>query len=175
MNGPMKSTTEKLVDYMEASLRQAGEDLPCTKEALMVFSTGKRSEIDCFDLVNLDNQSYCDAFYMLSYNNYPTPDYIERWKKEAEQLPREKFQKTFTTFFTHEDRFSRQHVRLYNCMYLDLSAFKVDIKKRAKRLKSTDIPGYRIKVYHTFLPLYMRLPMSNRMWLKKHYRKYFFT
>ena len=158
-------TTDKLIDYLDRKLREDGSELPCTKEALRAFSKGKRAEIDCFELINLDNKSFRDAFYMFTFNNYPKPEFIESWEQDAELMQRREFQKKFLAAFTSDISFMRQHVRLYNCMYLDPSSF---------RPKTAHKTGTRIKVYHTFLPLYMRLPMRFRMYLKEHYRKYFF-
>lgn len=160
VNHAPTDTTDKLIDYLDQKLREDGSTLPCSKEALQVFSKGKRGEVDCFDFVNLDNESFRDALYMRCFNAFPPPQFTVSWEERIKQ-PRDVFQKEYVASLTRDPRFMHIPVRLHNCIYLDPSVYKTHLVSIWK------VMG---RIYSTFKPLYLRLPMNMRMRLKRLFR-----
>ena len=160
MNLTPTDTTEKLIDYLDQKLREGGSELPCAKEALRVFSNGKRGDVDCFDFVNLKNECFRDAFFMRCYNDYPSQQFIKAWEERIE-LPKDEFQKKYVEDLTRGPHFMSGQVKLHNCIYLDPSIYKTHLAGIRK------ITG---RIYSVFKPLYLRLPISIRVLLKRQFR-----
>ena len=153
-------TTGKLIDYLDQKLRDDGSTLPCSKEALRIFSSGKRGDVDCFDLINLDNESFRDAFYMRCFNVFPSQQFITSWEERIKQ-PKDAFQKEYVESLTKDPHFMHAQVKLHNCIYLDPSVYKTHLVSIWKILG---------KIYSVFKPLYLRLPINMRIWLKRRFR-----
>lgn len=160
MNLVLSETTEKLIDYLDHKLREDGSELPCSKEALRVFSDGKRRDIDCFDFVNLDNECFRDALFMCCFNDYPSQQFIKAWEERI-KLPKDEFQKKYVEALTRGPHFMSGQVKLHNCIYLDPSIYKTFLARRRKITR---------RIYSVLRPLYLRLPVSIRMLRKKRFR-----
>ncbi len=158
--GTQQTTTERLYSILEARLQAQGEDLPCTREALRVYSESPRADLDYLKLINLDNRSFFDACYMIAFNTYPPAHYVEQWQSDMEQLSREAFQKKFINAFIRLPDIRKWNVRIRNCPYLTPPA----------KLRT----GLRTRVYRTFLPVYKRLPASAKRRIKQVLWKFFF-
>ena len=151
------SLSDKLYALAAERLKEHGESLPCTLDAMHVFAQSPRAELDYLQLINLDNRSLVDACYAISFY-FPPPDhYIDQWKEDIENLSKDEFHKKFMNSFVHLPDFGKKHVRLRNCICLDMPA------------KFRQSPGVRLRIwiYSTFKPMYMRLPVATRQRLKK--------
>lgn len=162
------NTAQDLYNYIEEKAKLVNVDLPCTKDALIAYATMGRGEIDCIELMNLDNLSFCEAFYLLSFNIQPTKAFYEQWKEKAEILSREEFRKVFVESFTKRPDFSTFHVKLYNCVYLTEPQFDPE--------KLYDLPELNglAFIYLKLKPFYLKLPLRVRLILKKLFRNMFF-
>lgn len=167
MNFPKNAgTSEKIYLLMERSLTERGEFLPCTMDALRAYASEGRAEIDYLKLINLDNRSFFDAVYTISFNTVPPANYIDQWQRFMETLPKEKFQQKFINSFVQRRDFGTRHVRLRNCTCLDMPARNKGDKQVKKPFKET--------IFQTLKPLYLKLPESAREKLKVLLWNYFF-
>lgn len=167
MNFPeCAGTSEKLYLLMEQRLREVQEELPCTMDALRAYASEGRAEIDYLKLINLDNRSFFDAVYTISFNTIPPADYVDSWKRAIETLPKEKFQRKFMNSFVRRRDFAVRHVRLRNCICLDLPAADRNGDYKEKPFKE--------RVFQTLRPVYLKLPKPVREKLKTLLWNYFF-
>ena len=156
-------TSQKIYRMIEQSLERTGESLPWTMESLTVYAVEGRGDIDYLKLINLDNRSFMEVFYMLAFNAMPAKEYIEFWDDDVETLPRNQFQQKFVQSFVQRPDFASRHVRLRNCTCINALDFST------KRLR------FRERVYVHLQPLYMKLPCGMRSCLKKMLWKFLFT
>ncbi len=152
MTGP--GTSERLYQLLEERVKAQGETLPCTMDALRVYASEGRKELDYLKLMELDNRSFFDVCYCLAFNIYPPAHYLEQWKNDIETLPKEEFQRRFLIGFSRLPLYGQWHVRLRNCFCLS----------------PEDMNGFSGKLYawlydHFHGP-YLRLPESVRHFLK---------
>lgn len=156
-------TSQRIYQMIAHELENTVESLPWTMEALSVYAAEGRGDIDYLKLINLDNRSFMEAFYMLAFNAIPAKEYIEFWKDDVEILPRDQFQQKLVNSFVRRPDFSSRHVRLRNCICINALDFS------PRRLR------FRERVYVRLQPLYMKLPHGVRTCLKKALWKFFFT
>lgn len=156
-------TSQQIYQMIAQKLEGTGESLPWTMESLSVYAVEGRGDIDYLKLVNLDNRSFMEAFYMLAFNAMPAAEYLEFWEADVETLPKDQFQKKFVNSFVQRPDFSTRYVRLRNCTCINALDFS------PRRLR------FREKVYVRLQPLYMKLPQGVRACLKKMLWKLFFT
>jgi len=161
------STSEKIYLLMEQRLSERNESLPCTMDALRVYASESRAEIDYLKLINLDNRSFFDAVYIISFNTVPPADYVNLWQKSIETLPREKFQRKFMNSFVQRRDFATRHVRLRNCICLDIPAKNAGGKWGKKPFKE--------KIFQMLKPVYLKFPEPAREKLKAFLWDYFFV
>lgn len=112
-------TGDVLYQKIADNLHKSGEELPCTPEAFHLYATEGRADIDYLKLINLDNRSFLEAVYILSYNTLPPRDYLQLWQRWILTLPKEEFQRRFINSFVNSSDFGVRHVRLRNCICLD--------------------------------------------------------
>ena len=150
-------TSEKLYQFLSKRLEQEGESLPCTLDAMKVYARSARAELDYLDLINLDNRSLVDACYSISFNFSPPDDYIDQWREDIEKLSKDEFHKKFMNSFVRLRNFSVRHVRLRNCICLDMPA----------RIKPGLSARRRAGLYRLLHPIYSRMPASMKDRLKR--------
>ena len=160
------STLDKLYSLLERRLEQAGNSLPCTMEALHIYASSPRSDIDYLDLINLDNQSLFYSVYMITASNIPRSDYVELWEERIKSLPKEKFHMEFMNAFVSWPEFSAYHVRLKNCIYVDADFHSKRDVMFVRKLT--------FRIYRMLKPIYLQLPDNIRQALKLRFRKYVF-
>lgn len=112
-------TSDRIYQHIADKLREAGGEVPCTPEAFHLFATEGRAELDYLKLMNLDNLSFLQAIYSISFNTFPPEEYISVWQKSIDTLPEEEFQRKFINAFVRAKLFTTQHIRLRNCICLD--------------------------------------------------------
>ena len=158
------STSDKLYALMAERLKMKQESLPCTLDALSVYATEKRAQIDYLKLINLDNRSFFDACYIIAFNVFPSEFHVRMWQESINALPREEFQRKFLNSFVLLPEFSAYQVRLKNGFCMDVP------RKSASHCVST----IKRTIYRVFKPFYMRFPGSIRKGLNKLLWKRFF-
>lgn len=164
----MNNTNRKLYNLIADRLEEQGERMPCTLESLYVYAEEPRADIDYLKIINLDNQSFFDACYVLAFNTYPPAHYNEHWKEDIENLSREEFQRKFINSFVCLRDFGTKHIRLRNCIYLEEQK-----NKQYEQEKSELTTRIKIKdwIYKTFKPIYTKMPALVKRMLKSIYSK----
>ena len=167
MNFPESAgTSEKIYLLMAQRLREVQEELPCTLDALRAYAAEGRAEIDYLKLINLDNRSFLDAVYTISFNTVPPASYVETWERYIEELPKEKFQRKFMNTFVRRRDFAVRHVRLRNCICLD--------QPGGDRYEDYNGKPFKERIFQTLRPVYLKLPKPAREKLKTIFWNYFF-
>lgn len=160
------STSLKLYRIVEQRLCMVDETLPCTLDAMKMYASEGRGDIDYLKFMNLDNESFLEAIYMCAFNAVPPVQYINLWKEDIDTLSKELFQKKFMHSFVQRVDFATSHVRLRNCFCINASDYTPIILRRN---------WIRQKIYLHFKPMYLRLPKGLKMFLKKRFFKLFFA
>lgn len=153
------STIKKIYLLMEQNLAEVNEDMPFTMDAACAYASEGRGEIDYLKLINLDNHSFFDATYMIAFNTLPPTYYIDRWRTDIETLPKEEFHRKFINSFVQLPDFGKRHVRLRNCICLDVPEKNGDRKPVKKTIKE--------QIFRILKPIYLKFPQPIRNELKK--------
>lgn len=167
-NNAKGSTTERLYEYLEGQLKLQGEKLPCTKDALLLYSEYPWADINYLDFINLDNKSFFEALYLVSFNRSVPQTLRDNWNEQIETLDRKTFQEKYINYFINRRRFDTGHVKLRNCIceikQYDLKYFNGNFQT-----------SFKERVYQKLHPIYMKMPIKLRLIFKKTFRRYFFV
>lgn len=153
------STSDKLYEL----LLERNGTLPCEIDALRAYSRSPQREVDYLTLANLDNRSFLQAFYLMCFNIQPPAQMMEHWEPMIQKLDKREFQMKFVKSFIQRPDFATKHIRLYNCIILE----PVKLAMPRSRLK--------VQIYCAMKPMYLKLPTSVKIVLKKCLWKLFFV
>jgi hypothetical protein len=161
-----ESTAFRLYALLETKLSKAGGKLPCTMDAMISYASRGRREINYLDLINLDNLSFAESFYLLCFNIQPSESFRTEWMERIRTLPKDEFQEKFVNSFVQRHDYVSNQVRLYNCTVLNvLRDSGLDRPQRVPLL---------LRVYKKTRFIFNILPPRVRETLKNRFRRYFF-